>query len=202
MYPLIEITSVPIEIRMKMTNASMEYTRGTAEMEISRSDHGLDIKSRPIRVQIDTYEARQSLTPGVPRSIGKEADDGEQAAYEATATYAQHGQIMLNARLGQNLVAQIASEPLNEQIAKSEKTSAEIGPVSEPEIDWEDGELQIRYDMEKLNFDWKIEAGEFEFTPGDIEFVVEQRPDLIIRYMGGPIYVPPSADPNYVDVKA
>ena len=50
MYPLIEIKSVPIEIRMKTTNASLEYTRGTAEMEISRSDKGLDIRSRPIKL--------------------------------------------------------------------------------------------------------------------------------------------------------
>ncbi len=70
--------------------------------------------------------------------------------------------------------------------------------------DWEDGQMEIRYEMDKLNFDWKIDKGEFEFTPGDIELIVEQQPKVIIKYMGGPIYVPRSADPNYepVDVKA
>ena len=44
-----------------------------------------------------------------------------------------------------------------------------------------------------------------EFTPGDIEISVTQQPDVIIKYVGGPLYVPPSADPNYegaVDVEA
>jgi len=58
--------------------------------------------------------------------------------------------------------------------------------------------------MDKLNFDWKIDKGEFEFTPGDIELIVEQKPKVTIKYVGKPIYVPRSADPNYepVDVKA
>ena len=38
---------------------------------------------------------------------------------------------------------------------------------------------------------------ESEFIPGDIEFTVTQRPEVRIKYVGGPIYVPPSADPNY-----
>ena len=64
--------------------------------------------------------------------------------------------------------------------------------------------MNIRYEMDKLNFDWKISGGSFEFTPGDIEFTVTQRPEVIVKYIGGPIYVPPSADPNYepVDVRA
>ena len=57
MYPLIEIKTVPIEIEMKTTNATWEYRRGTAEMEIRREKGGLKINSRPIRVQMDTFEA-------------------------------------------------------------------------------------------------------------------------------------------------
>ena len=43
-----------------------------------------------------------------------------------------------------------------------------------------------------------------EFTPGDIQIEVTQQPDVIIKYVGGPLYVPPSSDPNYtpIDVKA
>ena len=69
MYPLIEIKSIPIEIRLKTTSASLEYTRGTAEMEISRSDKGgLDIKSRPIKLQLDTFEPRGMGTATVTPS--------------------------------------------------------------------------------------------------------------------------------------
>lgn len=68
-YPLIEIKTVPIEIEMKTTNARLEYKRGEAEMEISRSDGGMNIKSRPIRVKMDTFEARNSISPTPMRSV-------------------------------------------------------------------------------------------------------------------------------------
>ena len=173
MYPLIEIKTVPIEIEMKTTNARLEYKRGIAEMEISRDKGGMNIKSRPIKVQMDTFEARNSLSPTPMRSVVQAAQAGRQAAYEATATYARHGQLLLNAKVGEELV-------------------------------WEGGEMQIRFEMDKLNFDWKVDSAGFEFVPGDIEISITQMPDVIIKYVGGAIYVPPSADPNYkpVDIQA
>ena len=80
MEPLIEITTVPIEIQMKVTNARLEYARGTAQMEVSRDKGGLNIRSRPIRVNIDTFEARSSVTPTSPQIIQQQAQQGIQSA--------------------------------------------------------------------------------------------------------------------------
>ena len=202
MKPLIEITTVPIQIEMRTTNAKLEYARGTAEMEVSRDQGGLSIKSRPIRVNIDTFEARNSITPTLARRIAQDADKGQQAAYEATATFARQGQLLLKTRGGEELFTQFAEEAMMKDV----KTNAgiEFIPKVPPEITWDPGEMSIRYEMDKLNFDWKFNQGDFEFTPGDIEFTMTQRPEVIIKYIGGPIYVPPSSDPNYepVDVKA
>ena len=211
MYPLIEIKSIPIEIRLKTTNASLEYTRGTAEMEISRSDKGLDIKSRPIKLQLDTFEPRgAAVAPVTAQGITQTPQTAQapqsdwQTSYEATSAYSDQGQIMLNARFGQglptgNVIEQAAA------VAEQSKDDAESMSLdSGLAIEWKDGQMEIRYEMDKMNFDWKIDKGSFEFTPGDIELIVEQRPSVVIKYMGGPIYVPRSADPNYepVDVKA
>ena len=201
MQPLIEITTVPIQIEMKTTNAKLEYARGTAEMEISREKNGLQIKSRPIKVNIDTFEARNSLSPTLARYLEQNAERGKQAAYEATATYANQGQLLLETRIGEELVTKFAQDAMMKDV----KTNVGIDflPDPGPEITWDPGELSIRYEMDKLNFDWKMGEGSFEFTPGDIEFTVTQRPDVVIKYVGGPIYVPPSSDPDYepVDVK-
>jgi len=194
MYPLIEIKTVPIEIQMKTKHATLEYTRGTAEMEVSRSDGGLDIKSRPIRLRLDSFEARNSVVPTTARSIEQSAQAGRQAAYEATATYAQHGQLFLNAKLGEDVIAQIAAESVNKNV---KDIGLQFLPDAPLEINWDEGDMQIRYEMDQMNFDWKISKGEFKFTPGDIEISIAQKPDVIIKYIGGPIYVPPSADPNY-----
>ena len=201
MKPLIEITTVPIQIEMKTTNAKLEYVRGTAEMEISRDKGGLQIKSRPIKVNIDTFEARNSITPTLARSQEQNAQKGKQAAYTATATFAQQGNLMMQTKLGEEVITKFSKESLLEGVQDVGMTFL---PSVGPEITWDVGEMNIRYEMDKLNFDWKINGGSFEFTPGDIEFTVTQRPEVIVKYIGGPIYVPPSADPNYepVDVKA
>ncbi len=202
MYPLIEITTVPIEIKMTTKSAQLEYSRGTAEMEVSRDNEGgLSIKSRPVRLRVDTYEARNSIRPTTMRSVEQSAEKGMQAAYEATATYARQGELLVTAKVGQELVTQFAAE----QATKDYKPNVGLTflPSVPPDISWEEGDMEIRYEMDKLNFNWKIDKGEFKFTPGDIEISVEQQPDVVIKYVGGPISVPPSADPNYepVDVK-
>ena len=201
MKPLIEITTVPIQIEMKTTHAKLEYARGTAEMEVTRDKGGLQIKSRPIRVNIDTFEARNSIVPTAVRSIEQSADKGIQAAYKATATFAQEGNLMMKTKIGEEVITKLSRDSLLEGV---QDVGLEFLPKTGPEITWDPGEMNIRYEMDKLNFDWKINGGSFEFIPGDIELTVTQRPEVIIKYIGGPIYVPPSADPNYepVDVKA
>lgn len=202
MTPLIEIKNVPIEIEMKISHAKLEHTRGTADLEISRDKGGLSIRTKPIRVNIDTFEARNSICPTTITSIEQSAERGKQAVYEATATYAQQGQLLLNAKIGQELVTQFAAEAMMKDV----KTNVGIDfiPKAGAEISWDPGELNIRFEMDKVNFDWRMSQPQFEFTPGDIELSVTQRPEVVITYVGGPIYVPRSADPNYqpIDVEA
>ncbi|MBQ3496515.1 MAG: hypothetical protein IJA73_00160 [Oscillospiraceae bacterium] len=201
MQQLLEITSVPIELEFKSTRARLEMTRSTVDMKLTRDKNGLNIKSSPIRVNIDTYEARNSIVPTIPRKLEQDAQAGQQAAYEATASYAQQGQLLLKARIGEDVIGRLAAEAVNDY---KENVGIKFLPTTGPNISFDGGEMTIRYEMDKLNFDWKLNGGGFEFTPADIEISVKQRPSLTIKYVGGPIYVPRSADPNYepVDVKA
>ena len=199
MYPLIEIKSVPIELQFKTTNASLEYTRGTAEMEISRSEQGgVNVRSRPIQVKLDTFEQRGGQFSAANAAVSAAVGQPSQAQYEATSAYAEQGQIQLSARIGKSIPQ--AAAPA--QTGGSGYTAPDI--QTGVDVKWEDGAMEIRYAMDKLNFDWKIDKGEFKFTPGDIEISIAQKPSLTIKYTGGPIYVPRSADPNYqpVDVNA
>ncbi|MBD5147396.1 MAG: hypothetical protein HDT19_05360 [Oscillibacter sp.] len=202
MSQLIEIKSVPIEIEMKMSHARLEYTRASADLEISRDKGGLSIKSRPIRLNVDTFEMRNSILPTPVRSIEQAAQKGKQAAYEATATYAQQGELLLKAKIGEDVMAQYEARALSPHM--DSQPGLTFIPTTGPEIDWDPGELNIRFEMDKLNFDWRLNQTQLEFIPGDIEITVKQQPDVIIKYIGGPLYVPPSSDPNYepVDVQA
>lgn len=200
---LIEITSVPIEIEMKTSHAKLEYTKASADLEISRNKGGLSIKSRPIRLNIDTFEMRSSVTPTAAQNIQQNAQRGQQAAYQATATYAHQGDLLLKAKMdGSDPLAQYAFTALSPDM--NAQPGLDFIPNAGPDISWDPGELNIRFEMDKLNFDWRLNQTQFEFVPGDIEITIKQQPDVIIKYIGGPIYVPPSADPNYepVDVQA
>ena len=201
MDPLIEIKTVPIQIEMKLTHARLEYARGTADMEVSRDKGGLHIKSQPIRVNLDTFEARNSVVPTTATSIRQAAQKGRQAVYEATATYAQQGRMMMETKVGQDVIGQIAAASTG--VGQDVNVNIQFLPKTGPEITWQGGQMSIQYEMDKLNFDWRLQKMNFEFTPGDIEFTVKQRPEVIIKYVGGPLYVPPSADPDYepTDVK-
>ena len=201
MRPLIEIQTIPIEIQMKTTNAHLEYARGTAQMEVSRDRRGLQIRSQPIRVNIDTFEARSSIVPTTAQSIQQGAAQGQRAAYEATAVLAQEGRMMMEAKIDQDVIPQLAQQKTVDQPAQ---LGIQFLPEVGPDISWTCGEMSIRYEMDKLNFDWRMNQMQFTFVPGDIEFKVTQQPDVVIKYIGGPLYVPPSADPNYepLDTKA
>ena len=201
MRPLIEIQTIPIEIQMKTTNAHLEYARGTAQMEVSRDRRGLQIRSQPIRVNIDTFEARSSTVPTTAQSIQQGAAQGQRAAYEATAVLAQEGRMMMEAKIDQDVIPQLAQQKTVDQPAQ---LGIQFLPEVGPDISWTGGEMSIRYEMDKLNFDWRMNQMQFTFVPGDIEFKVTQQPDVVIKYIGGPLYVPPSADPNYepLDTKA
>lgn len=191
---LIEIKTVPIELEMKVNHARLDYKRSTVDLEISRDQGGLQIRSKPIKVNIDTFEARNSVSPTAMRSIEQAAQRGQQKVYDTTATYARRGDLLLEAKIGEQLISQFAME--------SQQVNTDFAmkwlPTTGPDISWDGGELSIRYEMDKLNFDWRMDNGNMEFIPGNIEFTVTQQPDVIIKYIGEPVYVPPSTNADYV----
>ena len=202
MKPLIEIRTIPISIHYKVNNAQIERKNVKAEVEISRDRKGLSIKSRPIKLNIDSFEARNSISPSAPRSLEALANLGKQTAFNATATIAQEGNRMADIHLREPVIPQIASEKTN---PPPPGFNIRYIPDRPPEIDWYPGDLQIDYEMDKLNFDWQTNRDNFQFTPASIEFTIAEHPHVVIEYVGGPLYVPPSANPGYepaVDVLA
>ena len=201
MNQLIRITTVPIQYELKVNNARLEYSRAKAELEISRNDGGLSIKSRPVKLNLDATEARNSVVPTTARSVAQTAQAGKEAAYSATAQLVQEGKLLLKADIGQDVIGQIMQQRTAPATGEFQLGFTPSAPV---DINYEAADLTINYEMDKLNFDLKVANGNFEFIPGNIEMSITQHPDVVIEYIGGPLYVPPSADPNYepIDVRA
>ena len=148
-------------------------------------------------MNIDSFEARNSVTPTTATLIRQQAQAGVQGAYQATAVLAKEGRMMMEARINQDVIPQLARQ---DTMGQPTNVNIDFLPSTGPDIGWDGGELSIRYQMDKLNFDWRMEKMSFTFVPGDIEFTMTQRPDVIIKYVGGPLYVPPSSAPDYEPV--
>lgn len=59
--------------------------------------------------------------------------------------------------------------------------------------------MAFEYTPETINFNWVRDEKIMKGTPGTVDFIVTQYPDVLIDYLGGPLYCPPSSDPNYVE---
>ena len=205
MEQLIEITTVPIKYQLKVQNASLNYKSSLAEVEITRDKGEMKIRSKPIKLRMDTFDARNSVVPTTKTSIAQAAQKGTRVAYEATADFAREGQLMLKGKIGED--NEVLNQILAERVARP-TGDFQLGfvPTTGPNIQWEAPEFNIEYEMDKLNFSARIGKGDFEFIPGSIELQIEQMPDIRIEYVGKPLYVPPSAAEHFegkqLDVQA
>lgn len=197
MQQLLKISSVPIALELKVNNAKLEYHSNKAHLEQKTEKKGLNISSKNIKVKLDTFEARNSVSPSTRRSIEQGAELGKQAAYEATARYAQEGHLLVTAQLNDDVMSQIISQRIAQPTGDFQLG---FSPSTGPEITWDDPNLSIQYEMDSLVFQFKLEMGSINFIPGEVAISVTQYPDVVIEYIGEPNYVPPSSNPNYVPI--
>lgn len=189
METLLRITTVPVEYELKIQSPKLEYTNSKAKLEVNREKGGMTIESQPAKLYINTYNARNSICPTTLESVRQSAVKGKTAAYKYIATSAKEGAILLDPDV---------SNPLDQIISqRSQLPTGELVlqclPNPGPDIQWSDPDLTIKYETDKLNFNLKVANGNFEFIPGNVELSVTQRPEVEIEYIGGPVYVPPSA---------
>ncbi len=195
MEQLIKITTVPIEYEMKITDARVERRKGEARIAISRDEGGLRIRSEPVRLNMDTYDARNSITPTAMTSVVQAASKGNQASFDAGNRYSDEITQMTWSKPGEG------NETINSMLASrlelpTGQFNIDFLPSVGPEIDWTPPEISVKYEMDKLKFDARINSGTVEFIPGAIELMITQNPSVTIEYVGAPIYVPPRTDAN------
>jgi len=179
---LLEIHSVPIVIKYNVNREPVEKDM-TANVEVSKNDNDnvVSMKSQSIQVNLDSMRNES----GKGDTDEYTASDGRSDEYSANAIFTDNGEISVDY---QKILNQTSRHK-----------------VSAPKSDINLDQLNVQYEMDKVNFNFKMADSKVEFTPADLEFTIEQRPEVVVKYIGGPIYVPPSSDPNYepeVDVKA
>ena len=194
---LLQINTIPIQIEIKVTNASYKPAEGDKQpkVNITTRNGGYVMEAEPLKLNIDTYEARKSLGPGHMTDgdmLAQKAQEGFTIAYQGTAKVASEGNQLARGMTA----AEIAIN--NARAGATVSTIMEFLPKGGANITFDEGKLNIEYQMGSQDFDWDVTPQlPMEFIPGSVELIVHDRPRVEIEYIGGPIYVPLSANPDY-----
>ncbi len=198
---LLQINTIPIQIEIKVTNATYKPVEGDRQpkVNITTRNGGYVMEAEPLRLKIDTYEARKSLGAGHMTDgdmLNQKAQEGFTIAYQGAARIASEGN-----QLARGVSAsEIAIN--NARAGATVSTIMEFLPSTGANITFDEGKLNIEYQMGSQDIDWDLKSQlPMEFIPGSVELIVRDKPRVEIEYIGDPIYVPPSANPNYVPPK-
>jgi hypothetical protein len=206
MEQLLNITSVPIKVEVKVTKAQLKLCEDTPSVKVSRDKDGFLLKADPIKVNIDNTAQDSTAASRNFDSFTKSDTDSDDnqfvLSYEAVARFVQdNGQ-----QNGDNLNNKNNDVFAAQKALRSIENILDFLPRNGNDISWNDGKLSVTYAASDTSFDWEaMAAPNFEFIPGSIEFLIKEMPRLDIEYLGEPIYFPLSANPNYepvVDVRA
>ncbi len=193
---LLKITTIPISIEIKITKAKLELPEDRQpKVNITTKNGGFVMEAEPLKINIDTYEARKSLGLGHMTDgdmLKQKAQEGWSLAFQGTAKVASNGDALARGMSSSELALQ------NARAGATMQTIMEFLPKEGANITFDEGKLNIDYQLGSQDFDWDTMARmPMEFIPGSVELIVRDRPRVEIEYLGGPIYVPASADPNY-----
>ena len=178
MESLITIETVPIKIEFVEREPLKLSSVHAVEMNVRQDEALQQIQSKPIRIAVqDSYEPSMAY-------------QWENSTYTAIPEYDQVGNLKLNIQMEDGQSREIRFKQANRSIeSMTNQVNVNTGNYSG---------MQISIPITQLSSGMPdVNNFNTEFLPPDLELVVTQRADVIIKYVGGPIYVPPSADPNY-----
>lgn len=191
MEQLISITSVPMKYEMTVTKPRLEQQSQETQVNYNRQRGGLHISNQPAKLLINTINTRKSMgLISMGEATATFAQQGSQAAQNAMAQYSAEAREMVNAKPGQDVLNQIAAQRV---ALPSGDFTVDFIPSVGPEIQFLEQDFQMNYQTDKLQFDARVSSGRLEFIPGEVSMNVTQWPDVVIEYLGKPMYVPPSA---------
>ena len=199
MKPLLNIRTVPIELELRSTRATLRAstTPPPPRADVTRSKGKRDIRQTPGKLNIDSTEAKASIgIKTTQRSISEYAENGRAEARAAVREIAEGGNMIVDSHGQGSPIVDVALSRMDSN--RTREFVLDFIPSVAPRIEYTPGSVSFDFSPDQLNYDWDLNTrAQLEYVPHSIEFVVVQHPQVIIEYMGGPIYVPSSADPNY-----
>ena len=192
--PLLEITTTPPQYEYQVTRAKLEISQEAPKVDRTTQRASLNMRQQAGRLEMNSVRRRSDMGfKGVVDRANYEADLGKQAALEKTGDYADIGNQLANIAHGANI-----PDTLWGQSMKHNQGNLVLVPVSPIDIHYIPASLQTDFQPGQMKADWNVGRAKLDFVPPSFSLNFTQYASINIEYIGGPLYVPPSADPNFV----
>ncbi len=192
--PLLEITTTPARYEYEVRRARLEISQEKPRVQRTVQRASLNMQRQAGRFEMSTARRRSDMGfKGVVDRANNEADRGFQAALAATGAYADAGNQLARIDRGANV-----PETIWGQSMQHSQGDLVLVPLSPVELSYVPANLTKDFQPGQMESNWDVGRARLEFVPGAFSLNLTQYASINIEYTGGPLYVPPSADPNFV----
>ncbi len=183
-----------MKYELEVESAKLEYKQEVnPSCNITTTPSQLEIHSQNAEIHIDTYEARKSLgLMNIEDSIQQYAAKGKEHIQKQTREYVQIGQAMGDIQNGADI-----GDIVRQKMLEQPELYTTFLPSAPADLSFVPAQMDINYKPSDVNLDWQIKDSSISYKPGSVHMKIVQYADIDIKYLGGPMYVPPSADPDY-----
>ncbi|MEA4894339.1 MAG: DUF6470 family protein [Oscillospiraceae bacterium] len=191
---LLKITTTPMKYEFEVENPKLKYQQDLIPSgDISTTDSQLSIDTKNAEIKIDTYQARKSLgLLNIDDSIRQYSEKGKEHITKLIQEYVQIGKQLGDIQDGVDI-----GDVIRQKIIETPILYTTTLPSAEADISCEPAEADISFQPGDVSVDWQIKDTSYVFQPGSFHMKIVEYPKIDIEYLGGPMYVPPSANPNY-----
>ena len=191
---LLKITVIPMQYELEIQPARLEYQQDfTPSADVQTTPGRLQMESQPTQLRLDTYEARKSLgfATSADRSLAA-AEKSLTRFFENIRAIVEDGRRMAKIEDGVT-VGQLVQ---GKMLRRPELFTAFL-PSGGADISWLPGSLHTSYESGEISLDWQVHDNSMHYIPGSVKMRITQQADVDVKYLGTPMYIPPSADPDY-----
>lgn len=157
-----------VSLKYEITEAQIVIKTTPGEFKVETEKNGFEMKSHPIKVDIDNTPFYESLDiKSVDKMLKDYVELGKQAVLKAMKECGQDANQMFGPK--GLTVAQLAAQ----HSFKSIDSTIEVIP-KKPNISWNDGYIDIKYIKDERNTEWIPPEIEIEYIPYSVDVNAEK----------------------------
>ncbi|GEM_PF-6349056 len=186
-----DISAIKYQYHLK--DATLSAGQNFATQDTHFSDAQLSLQTEQPQIRQDSTDFFASIgLKTIGNLIDSAAEDGYQAALEATGNYGEIADQMAEIDKGVT-----PAQVYRQKALSQSRTSLVVKSAAPIHISFAPGEVHTQYTPAEVEIDWDVERAMRRYTPAEFNFQVLQPPSIAFTYLGDFQYIPESAAPGF-----